>query len=124
MSTERLRATHTLSVGHLEQLRNHPKGRLAARDSLDVVKAVAQPRNVALERRSGEMCREDDVVELEQRVVGRRRLLVEDVEAGAEQIAGTQGRCHRLLVDDGATRGVDDDRRLFYPTELRGAHHV
>src|SRR5215475_9882882 len=99
---------------YLEKLRDHPKGWLAARDSLDIVKAVAQPRNVALERRSGEMRREDDVVELEQRVVGRCWLLVDLVEAAAELIFGPQGSCHRLLVVAGSTGGVDDDPRLLH----------
>src|SRR5215475_11919401 len=95
---------------YLEKLRDHPKGWLAARDSLDIVKAVAQPRNVTLERRSGEMRRENHVVELEQWVVRRCWLLVEYVEAGAEQITSTQSSCHRPLVDYGSTRGVYDDR--------------
>src|ERR1700761_6105278 len=109
---------------YLEKLRDHPQGWLAARDSLDVVEAVAQPRNVTLERRSSEMRREDDIVELEQRVVGRRRLLVEYVEAGAEQIARTQRGRHRLLVDDGSTRGIYDDRRLLHQREFLGANQV
>src|SRR6185437_11091469 len=109
---------------YLEKLRDHPKGWFAARDSLDIVKAVAQPRDVTLERRSGEMRREYDVVELEQRVVGGRWLLVEYVEAGAKQIARTQSSCHRLLVDDGSTRGIDDDRGLLHQREFACADQV
>src|SRR5215467_9513402 len=107
-------------MAYLEKLRDHPKGWLAARDSLDIVEAVAQPRNVTLERRSGEMRREDYIVELEQRIVGRRWLLVEYVEAGAEQIASTQSSCHRLLIDYGSARGIYDDRRLLHHCKFPG----
>jgi hypothetical protein len=64
------------------------------------------------------------IVELEQRIVGRRRLLVEHVEAGAEQLAGGEGRGHRLLVDHGPARGVDDDGRRLHRGELLGAQHA
>src|SRR5215472_6581097 len=67
---------------------------------------------------------EDYIVELEQRIVGGRWLLVEYVKAGAEQIASTQSSRHRLLVDYGSTRGVYDDRRLLHQREFPGANQV
>src|SRR5689334_6182798 len=70
------------------------------------------------------MRREDYIVELEQWIVGRGWLLVEYVEAGAEQIASTQSSCHRLLVDYGSTRGVYDDRRLLHQREFACANQV
>ena len=55
--------------------------------------------------RGGEMRRDDDVVELEQRA--RVRLLREDVERGARDLAGLERSDERILVDELAARGVD-----------------
>nr|WP_235216019.1 phosphatase PAP2 family protein [Mycobacterium kyorinense] len=49
----------------------------------------------------------DDVVEGSQRMVGRQRLGVEDVEPGAREPVGAQRVDQRRLVDDRAARGVD-----------------
>ena len=43
----------------------------------------------------------------------RRRLLDEDVEPGAADLAGLEGLEQRRLVDDPAARGVDDDQTPF-----------
>ena len=46
----------------------------------------------------------------QQRVVDRRRLHVEHVEAGAGEVPGRQCGVQRRLVDDAAARRVDDER--------------
>ena len=60
----------------------------------------------------GEVRRDDDVVELEQRAVVR--LLREDVERGAGELAGAQRLDERLLVDQLAARGVDQARAVVH----------
>ena len=62
----------------------------------------------------------DDVLELEERRVGAR-LLGEHVEPGGGDLAGLQGVVQRLLVDDAATRGVDQHQAGTGPSELVGA---
>ena len=54
----------------------------------------------------------DDVGQLQQRMVGRRRLLHEDVEGGAGEMARSERLGQRLLVDDAAAGAVDDARAL------------
>ena len=59
----------------------------------------------------------DDVVELEQRRVGAR-LAGEHVEAGAGEPAFLERDVERVLVDDAAAGGVDDDRARLAPRQL------
>ena len=47
-----------------------------------------------------------------------RRLLLEDVEPRASEMARGEGRGERRLVDDRPTRGVDEDRALLHPRQL------
>src|ERR1700677_2788583 len=50
---------------------------------------------------------ENDVVELQDRIVGVGRLLLQNVEPGAGDAAFLQSLGQRLLVDDRAARGID-----------------
>ena len=52
------------------------------------------------------------------------RLLREDVDRGAEQVAGFQGVGKGVDVDDAAARGVDQVRALLHRLELVRADHV
>ncbi len=52
------------------------------------------------------------------------RLLREDVDRGAEQVAGFQGAGQGVDVDDAAARGVDQIAALLHRLELIGADHV
>ncbi|OPZ06853.1 MAG: hypothetical protein BWZ10_02934 [candidate division BRC1 bacterium ADurb.BinA364] len=56
------------------------------------------------------MRREDDVVERQQRVVGRGRLLFENIECRAAEMARAQRRDQGRLVDHRAAGGVDQQR--------------
>ena len=67
----------------LGQLGDDPLGLLAAGDALNVLEAVLEAARVALPGRAGHVRCEQGVLELQERVVRRRRLLAEDVEAGA-----------------------------------------
>ena len=51
------------------------------------------------------------------------RLMLEHVEAGAGDLLLLQRAHQRLLVDDGAARGVDDEGRRLHLGELRVADH-
>src|SRR3954453_15038670 len=53
---------------------------------------------------------DEEVGGLQQRVVGRQRLRVGDVEGGGAEAAVVQGGGQRLLVDEAAAAGVDEDR--------------
>ena len=66
-----------------QQFRHDPKRLLAPLDALHVVEGVAQAGDVALLRRAGHVRGQHDIIQAEERVVGRWRLLVEDIEAGA-----------------------------------------
>ncbi len=55
--------------------------------------------------------RADDVRELEERVVGRQRLGVDDVEPRTGEAALPQRRDERVLIDDRSPRHVDEERR-------------
>ncbi len=67
---------------------------------------------------------DDDVVERQQRIVGRGRLLVEDIERRAGDAALDQGAMQRRFVDDRAARGVDQIGRRLHQAELAGADQM
>ena len=72
--------------------------------------------------RGGEVRRHDDVVEREERAVVR--LLREDVEGGAGELARRQRLGQRLLVDQGAARGVDDPRAVLHLRDPLAVDHA
>ena len=63
---------------------------------------------------------DEQVGRVEQRVVGRQRLGVGDVERGAGEPALAQRVGERVLVDDRAARGVDEDRVGLHARERVG----
>ena len=65
----------------------------------------------------------DDVVEREQRRVGRR-LVHEHVEPGAGDDTGRQRAVQRVLVDEPASRDVHDVRGRLHAGELRVGDHA
>ena len=73
--------------------------RLAARHALDVGKARPHDARPHLLGLAGVVRREDDVRQLQQRVVGDGRLGIEHVQARAGQRARLQRREQRRLVD-------------------------
>src|SRR5258708_24309065 len=56
-----------------------------------------------------------------QRMAGRQRLLVVDVEPGIGEPAFLQGSDHRVGIADRATRGVNQDRALLHQPDLTSA---
>ena len=68
----------------IRELRHHPQRGFTARHPLHIVERVAEAGDVVIPRRPGEMCGQDHIVDLEQRIVGARRFGIENVEAGAE----------------------------------------
>ena len=70
------------------------------------------------------MRRHDDVVELEDRLVGGARLDLEHVEPGAGDRAVDQGAVQRPLVDHRPARGVDDVGRGLHQPQQALAHDV
>ena len=91
---------------------DHELGRLGGDGQLGLSGAGAEVR------------RQDDIRQLEQRMVGRRRLLHEDVKGGAGEVAGLQriGEC--FFVDDAAASAVDDASALLHLGEPIGADEV
>jgi hypothetical protein len=78
-------------------------------------RAAREPRQ-AFVGKAQPVRRDDDVIERQQRIVGRRGLDLEDVEPGAGDAAGRERRDQRLLLDDRPARGVDQvGRRLHQP---------
>jgi hypothetical protein len=79
---------------------------------------------VGLARDAGDVRRADDVLEVEQRVVPRRRLVLPHVEARGRQPAAREGLEERALVLHGTARGVDVDRARLHEGEGLLADHV
>ena len=77
-----------------------------------------------LDRRGAEVRRQDDIGHLQKRMVRRRRLLHENVEGGAGQVAGLEGVGQRLFVNDAAAGAVDDAGALAHQGHLAGADQV
>src|SRR5271170_3289905 len=69
--------------------------------------------------RAAEMRREDDVFHFAQGLVDLR-LALEHVKPGAGNLPARQGAKERRLVNDGATRGVDEERGVFHQAKLAG----
>ena len=109
-ATRQERLEHApLVLGHereVERVRDGPPGE-RRHDLLgdDDARAV-----LGLDRRAGQVRREQEVGRVAQRRVGRQRLLCEDVERGARQVARAQRLDERGLVDERAARGVDEQR--------------
>ena len=72
----------------------------------------------------GDVRRHRDVVEAEQRVVLRRRLLGEHVEAGGGEAPALQRGAQRLRVHQPAARGIDQDRPGLHAREPRRVDHA
>ena len=98
-----------LVLGHERQVERVRDGQPAERrhDLLGDHDAGAILR---LARRARQVRREQEVGRVAQRRVGRQRLLREDVQRGARELARAQRRDERLLVDERAARGVDEQR--------------
>jgi hypothetical protein len=64
--------------------------------------------------------RDNDVIELEQRVVGLHRFLLEDIQAGAGDLSRGQCSVQRCLVHDRTARRVDQVGTAFHePDQAR-----
>ncbi len=74
-------------------------------------------------RGRAEVRREDDVVELDERRVGAR-LDLEDVDAGAGDLAGADRVGERGHLVDAAAGGVDQAHAVLHLRELLGAEHA
>src|SRR4029078_6342251 len=78
---------------------------------------------LAFARRGGNVRRGDDLRQFLQTWVNGR-LLLEYVETGASYLSGFDRICQRLLVDEIATRGVDDAKTLLGFREPLGVHQL
>src|SRR5438876_7459573 len=58
----------------------------------------------------GHVRRDDDVVELPERAVGRQRLDLENVDDGTANVAGAKRGQQASLIDNAAARDVDQQR--------------
>src|SRR5712691_5730009 len=97
----------------VDDVARHPA--LGERDH--VLARVAPGEREALVREADRVGREDDVVEREQRIVRRDRLRLEDVERRAGDPALLQRRGEGGLVDDRASRDVDQERARLHQRE-------
>jgi hypothetical protein len=96
---------------------------VAAQHGQRVVGSQVGHRGAGLGRRRPEVRQQDDVLELEQpRMHGR--LVLEDVQPGARDLARAQRRHQRLLVDDRSAGRVDEVCRALHRAQPRGVHEV
>src|SRR5258708_6860923 len=85
---------------------------------LDVLERIAVEAAQVLVVDVAEVRREGHVLHLAQRMVGGERLAVVDIERCVSDTAALQRPQHRLLVDQGATRDVHEDRRRLHRRQL------
>ena len=68
--------------------------------------------------------RADDVRQLEQRMIRRRRLLIQNVRAVTAHLPGFQCLDEVGCVDDFAARAIQNEHPLFHLGNVLGANHV
>ncbi len=95
----------------------------AVERGLDLLGGVGAGAVLRLGRRGAEVRRHDHVVAAEERVLGRR-LLGEDVERGAGDLARVERGAERLEVDQLTARAVDDANAVLHAGERRGVDPV
>ena len=78
----------------------------------------------ALVRARADVGRDQAIRKLRERVVGRRRFLIEHVGAIAPHFAGGECCGHVGRVDDLATGAVEDDHAWLHRRDRLGPHHV
>src|SRR5690606_33494846 len=101
--------------------------RRAGHVCVDVVDQLIRQRLYGLGARPRYMRREDEIRQVEefhQRMVRRGRFRYGDVQPGAAQLTATQGRCQRVVVDQGAARRVDQQRLAGHFREFFSAQQV
>ena len=81
----------------------------AVEDVEDLRRDLLRDEDLRLRGRGAEVRRQQRVRRVEERRAGRR-LLLEDVDPGAAEMAGPQRLGDRRLVDHAAARDVEDDR--------------
>src|SRR5438445_9839526 len=110
-----LRATEMRSVDH--ERRVDPAGK-EVEHILDGRDRHAFP---TLGGQAGDVGGQHHLVEGEQRMVGRRRFVIEDSETCSAKAAFAQGHLERCFVHNPAARRIDQDRGTFHRSDLSGA---
>ena len=64
------------------QFRNDPKRRLAPRHALHIVKSITQTGDIAVLRGAGHMRGQNHIIQVEQRIIWRRRFLIKHIKPG------------------------------------------
>ena len=90
----------------------------------DLVGDGERDGRLGLVGRRAQMGRHDHLLELEERVIGRRRLLLEDIERGAGDAARLDRARQRQLVDEAAAGAVDEARARLEARQLGLAEEV
>ena len=100
--------------------------RLAVQDALNVPERVAGDVRHVVEGRAGDVGRQHETrgADAKERMIGRRRLPAEDVDARAAQCPGLERLGQRDLVHDLAPRRVDDDRPAPEPGDALSREHA
>src|SRR3989475_665419 len=104
--------------------RDDPERRPAGGHPLDVVERVAEGLRPVLPGRARHVRGDDHVLEAEEGMVRRRRLLGHHVEPGPTQVAGRDRLLQRRLVDHGAAARVDEDGVRLHGRELARGHQA
>src|SRR5258706_5068793 len=81
--------------------------RLAVERAQDIARSLLAHPIHCFPSHSCDMRRHDDIGKLKQRMTGRRRLLLENVEARARGLARDQGIIQPRLVDNSCACGCD-----------------
>src|SRR6202011_5155212 len=93
-------------------------GRTAVEVLDDLVGDIERDVHLCFLRAGSKMRSDDHLRELQQRVVLRRRLLVEDVDGGTGDVAVRDRLRQRALVDDAAPGDIYNASTLFHASQL------
>ena len=74
----------------------------------------------ALSRQAGDVRRQDDLIEPEQGVIGKRRFVIEDIETGGRNPSLAQCLQQGRLVNHASARSIDDNCGGFHCREFPG----
>src|ERR1700694_4083236 len=97
--------------------------RFAVERAQDIARGLLAHPVDRFPRHACDMRRHDDVGKLKQRMAGRRRLLLENIEPGAGKLAGHQRVIQRRLVDNPTACGIDEIGRRLHALQARRIEH-
>ncbi len=99
-------------------------GRIALEIVQDVLDRTTQHLLVGFLGHKADMRRTDDIVELQEGIVGVDGFSLEHIQASPSDAPVAEGIDERRLIDDGAASGIDQVRGRFHQSQLASADEL